>query len=253
MYFLIVYGPRADLLTIVKRRKLKLVCTGLSLIRSGKNHLELNLGLLFVLSCLRVNVTSPRQIPTHILMSLANKLPCILVFCKAQWKEKEDKAGRKRGGKTVSVNGQASSSPSPRKQRRTETNGGKWLWSHLRCPNDPPPPPRGFGSGERWRRRTLCFLAFQVTVTVVHSGLCCCVPCCMRDVCQALSLPFVDSTPVRALGLKSVSDYNQPVDDTDRSTRPWLWPRRPNSYSSSFAQRVSHSLVRKPIQPRSFQ
>ena len=29
--------------------------------------------------CLRVNVTSPRQIPMHILMSLANKLPCILV------------------------------------------------------------------------------------------------------------------------------------------------------------------------------
>ena len=30
--------------------------------------------------CLRVNVTSPRQIPMHILMSLANKLPCILVY-----------------------------------------------------------------------------------------------------------------------------------------------------------------------------
>ena len=29
--------------------------------------------------CLRVNVTSPRQIPLHILMSLAYKLPCILV------------------------------------------------------------------------------------------------------------------------------------------------------------------------------
>ena len=29
--------------------------------------------------CLRVNVTSPRQISMHILMSLANKLPCILV------------------------------------------------------------------------------------------------------------------------------------------------------------------------------
>ena len=35
-----------------------------------------------MMSCyveLRVNVTSPRQIPVHILMSLANKLPCILV------------------------------------------------------------------------------------------------------------------------------------------------------------------------------
>ena len=29
---------------------------------------------------LRVNITSPRQIPTHILMSLANKLPCILLL-----------------------------------------------------------------------------------------------------------------------------------------------------------------------------
>ena len=29
--------------------------------------------------CLRVNVTSPRQIPMHILMSLANNLPCSLV------------------------------------------------------------------------------------------------------------------------------------------------------------------------------
>ena len=29
---------------------------------------------------LRVNVTSPRQIPMHILMSMANKLPCILVI-----------------------------------------------------------------------------------------------------------------------------------------------------------------------------
>ena len=34
--------------------------------------------------CLRVDVTSPRQIPMHILMSLANKLPCILVSALAK-------------------------------------------------------------------------------------------------------------------------------------------------------------------------
>ena len=33
--------------------------------------------------------------------------------CKAQWKEEEDKADRRRGGKTASGNGQAWSSPSP--------------------------------------------------------------------------------------------------------------------------------------------
>ena len=33
----------------------------------------------FVMHCLRVNVTSPRQISMDILMSLANKFPCILV------------------------------------------------------------------------------------------------------------------------------------------------------------------------------
>ena len=31
--------------------------------------------------CLRVNVKSPRQIPMYILMSMANKLPCILNAC----------------------------------------------------------------------------------------------------------------------------------------------------------------------------
>ena len=43
------------------------------------------------------------------------KLPC-----KAQWKGEEDKEDRKRGGETMSGNGQAWSLPSPRGQQRTE-------------------------------------------------------------------------------------------------------------------------------------
>ena len=39
----------------------------------------------------------------------------------------KDKADRRGGEKTTSGNGQAWSSPSPRGQRRTEKNGGKWL------------------------------------------------------------------------------------------------------------------------------
>ena len=42
-------------------------------------------------------------------------------------KGEEDKADRRRGGKTTSGNGQAWSSPSPRGQWRTEKNGGNWL------------------------------------------------------------------------------------------------------------------------------
>ena len=57
--------------------------------------------------------------------------------CKAQWKGKEDKEDRGRGGKTTSGNGQAWSSPSPRGQWRTGKNGGNWLRNHLWCPNDP--------------------------------------------------------------------------------------------------------------------
>ena len=38
--------------------------------------------LAFVMYCLRVNGTSPRQILTYILMSLSNKLPCVLVQVK---------------------------------------------------------------------------------------------------------------------------------------------------------------------------
>ena len=40
--------------------------------------------------------------------------------CKAQWKEEEDKADGRRGGKTTSGNEQAWSSASPRGQCRTE-------------------------------------------------------------------------------------------------------------------------------------
>ena len=48
--------------------------------------------------------------------------------CKAQWEGKEDKADRKKEGKTIiSGNGQARSSPSPRGQCRTEKTGGNWL------------------------------------------------------------------------------------------------------------------------------
>ena len=47
---------------------------------------------------------------------------CLLVNGQwnAQWKGEEDKADRRRGGKTASGNGQARSSPSPRGQWRTE-------------------------------------------------------------------------------------------------------------------------------------
>ena len=57
--------------------------------------------------------------------------------CKAQLKGEEDKANRRRSGKTTSGNGQAWSSPSPRGQLGTEKNGGNWLRNHLWCPNDP--------------------------------------------------------------------------------------------------------------------
>ena len=50
---------------------------------------------------------------------------------KAEWKEEEDKADRRRGGKTTIGNGQAWSLPSPIGQWGTEKNGGNWLWSHL--------------------------------------------------------------------------------------------------------------------------
>ena len=54
--------------------------------------------------------------------------------CKANWTGEEDKVDRGRSGKTVSGNGQAWSSPSPRGQWRTGKNGGNWLRNHLWCP-----------------------------------------------------------------------------------------------------------------------
>ena len=54
-----------------------------------------------------------------------------------QSKGEEDKADRRRAGKTISGNGQAWSSPSPRGQWRTGKNGKNWLQIHLWCPNDP--------------------------------------------------------------------------------------------------------------------
>ena len=42
---------------------------------------------------------------------------------------------RRRGGKTISGNGQAWSSASPRGQWRTWKNGENWLQNHLWCPN----------------------------------------------------------------------------------------------------------------------
>ena len=56
---------------------------------------------------------------------------------KAQWKREEDKADRRRDEKTTSGNRQTRSLQSTRGQRRTEENGGNWLWSHLQWPNDP--------------------------------------------------------------------------------------------------------------------
>ena len=63
------------------------------------------------------------------------------------------KEGRRQGrqkkcGKTISGNGQAWSSLSPRGQWKTKVNGENWLWNYLWCLNDP----RGLGIGEgRWR------------------------------------------------------------------------------------------------------
>ena len=57
--------------------------------------------------------------------------------CKAQWKGKDDKADRGRGGKTTSENGQAWSLAGPRGRWRTGKNGENWSQNHLWCPNDP--------------------------------------------------------------------------------------------------------------------
>ena len=49
----------------------------------------------------------------------------------------EDKADKRRGGRTTSGNGQAWSSASPGGQWRTGKNGENWLQNYLWCPNDP--------------------------------------------------------------------------------------------------------------------
>ena len=78
--------------------------------------------------------------------------------CKAQWKGKEDKADRGRGGKTTSENGQALSLPSPKGQWRTGKNGGNWLRNHLWCPNDP----RAKGINEmRERQCRYCHIRYR--------------------------------------------------------------------------------------------
>ena len=52
-------------------------------------------------------------------------------------KGEEDKADRKRGGKTASGNGQSWSLPSPRGRRRTEKNGGNCYEVICDAPNVP--------------------------------------------------------------------------------------------------------------------
>ena len=92
--------------------------------------------------------------------------------CKAQWNGEENKADRRRGGKTALGSEQAWSSPSPRGQWETEKNGGNcWLWSHLWYPSDP----RGYGIGEgeegsEFRDWRLAVLDVEYTVKC-HSWL----------------------------------------------------------------------------------
>ena len=81
------------------------------------------------------NCTTQRPPDHHKKMQTMDISPVHWVWpkpsCKAQWKGGEDKADRRRDGKTTSGNGQAWSLPSPRGQLKTEKNGGNWLWSHL--------------------------------------------------------------------------------------------------------------------------
>ena len=97
-----VIGPHKDLQTTIKEMQTAVIWSCLLFIRSGQNHLA-------------------RQKPSS----------------KAQWTGGEDKADRGRGGKTISGNGQAWSSLSPRGQWRTGENGENWLRNHLWCSNDP--------------------------------------------------------------------------------------------------------------------
>ena len=58
---------------------------------------------IFPMYCLCVDVTSPRQIPMHILTSLANKLPCILSLKRRGLNDGGNTEARegKRGGSNV--------------------------------------------------------------------------------------------------------------------------------------------------------
>ena len=63
---------------------------------------------------------------------------CPKLSCKSQWKGEEDKADRRRGGKTTSGNGQVWSSPSRRGQWRTEINWRKLVVKSSVVPQRPP-------------------------------------------------------------------------------------------------------------------
>ena len=76
--------------------------------------------------------------------------------CKTQSKEEEDKADRKRGGKTTSGNGQAWSSPSPRGQcneeqkrkKERKKKGGEETGCEVICGAPVTAHDQGIGGGE---------------------------------------------------------------------------------------------------------
>ena len=116
--------------------------------------------------------------------------------CKAQWKGKEDKADKGRGGKTTSRNGQACSSASPGGQWRTGKNGENWLQNYLWCPNDP----RGEGidddDGDAVCSivcRSVCSIrdSYETTIWLVHSAVCSTV---CRSVCSIIDAIFAWDT-----------------------------------------------------------
>ena len=95
------------------------------------------------------------------------------------------RADKRRGGKTTWGNGQDWSSQSPRRQWKTEKNGGNWLWSHLLCPNDP----HGCPSGLTFTWWECCSLYFwRKPAEVVHSFLFCpCVYFCLHGPFNCIS------------------------------------------------------------------
>ena len=82
-----------------------------------------------------LTIVKRRQLKWYGLVSRSSGLSKTIL--QGTLKEEEDKADRKKGGKT-SGNRQAWSSPSPRGQWRTKKNGGNWLRSYLWCPSDAP-------------------------------------------------------------------------------------------------------------------